>query len=101
MLRETTSRGHLWARRRGALFSLVPLVWESNPKLCQPKTVCVLLLQDLLQSCARGGRRRMEDIGNCGVYLKKKTPEFGYKTRCLSSWCSEGTNKLKSGPIVS
>jgi hypothetical protein len=24
--------------------------------------VCVLLLQDLLQSCARGGRRRVEDM---------------------------------------
>jgi hypothetical protein len=23
---------------------------------------CVLLLQDLLQSCARGGRRRVEDM---------------------------------------
>jgi hypothetical protein len=27
-----------------------------------PKKVCVLLLQDLLQSCARGGRRRVEDM---------------------------------------
>jgi hypothetical protein len=26
------------------------------------KYVCVLLLQDLLQSCARGGRRRVEDM---------------------------------------
>jgi hypothetical protein len=25
-------------------------------------SVCVLLLQDLLQSCARGGRRRVEDM---------------------------------------
>jgi hypothetical protein len=24
--------------------------------------VCVLLLQDLLQSCSRGGRRRVEDM---------------------------------------
>ena len=24
--------------------------------------MCVLLLQDLLQSCARGGRRRVEDM---------------------------------------
>jgi hypothetical protein len=29
-----------------------------NSKWC----VCVLLLQDLLQSCARGGRRRVEDM---------------------------------------
>jgi len=29
-----------------------------NPNVC----VCVLLLQDLLQSCARGGRRRVEDM---------------------------------------
>ncbi len=28
---------------------------------CAPG-VCVLLLQDLLQSCARGGRRRVEDM---------------------------------------
>jgi hypothetical protein len=28
----------------------------------RPKFVCVLLLQDLLQSCARGGRRRVEDM---------------------------------------
>ena len=27
-----------------------------------PQRVCVLLLQDLLQSCARGGRRRVEDM---------------------------------------
>jgi hypothetical protein len=26
------------------------------------KTVCVLLLQDLLQNCSRGGRRRVEDM---------------------------------------
>ena len=26
------------------------------------RSVCVLLLQDLLQSCARGGRRRVEDM---------------------------------------
>ena len=26
------------------------------------KIVCVLLLQDLLQSCSRGGRRRVEDM---------------------------------------
>jgi hypothetical protein len=26
------------------------------------KRVCVLLLQDLLQSCSRGGRRRVEDM---------------------------------------
>ncbi len=33
--------------------------------------VCVLLLQDLLQSCARGGRRRVEDM--CyGVYNTEK-----------------------------
>jgi hypothetical protein len=25
-------------------------------------SVCVLLLQDLLQSCSRGGRRRVEDM---------------------------------------
>jgi hypothetical protein len=30
-----------------------------NSRLCY---VCVLLLQDLLQSCARGGRRRVEDM---------------------------------------
>jgi hypothetical protein len=42
----------------GALFSLVPLVWESNPKL---QGVC-LLLQYLIQSCARGGRRTVEDM---------------------------------------
>ena len=28
----------------------------------QPLCVCVFLLQDLLQSCARGGRRRVEDM---------------------------------------
>jgi hypothetical protein len=27
-----------------------------------PNSVSVLLLQDLLQSCARGGRRRVEDM---------------------------------------
>jgi hypothetical protein len=26
------------------------------------RCVCVLLLQDLLQSCSRGGRRRVEDM---------------------------------------
>ena len=59
----------------GALFSLVPLVWESNPKLqsgwCksnhQPiggynNQGCCLLLQYLIQSCARGGRRIVEDM---------------------------------------
>ena len=30
--------------------------------LLQDPCVCVLLLQDLLQSCARGGRRRVEDM---------------------------------------
>ncbi len=29
---------------------------------CRIQSVCVLLLQDLLQSCARGGRRRVEDM---------------------------------------
>ena len=35
-----------------------------SPGLRRPKfrIVCVLLLQDLLQSCARGGRRRVEDM---------------------------------------
>ena len=31
-------------------------------KLFAYTCVCVLLLQDLLQSCARGGRRRVEDM---------------------------------------
>ena len=64
----------------GALFSLVPLVWESKTPgwlvQAQPPAqrgsgahpVCVyycsvcLFLQYLLQSCARGGRRRVEDM---------------------------------------
>ena len=37
-------------RRSGSSFP-----WQSLP-------VCVLLLQDLLHSCARGGRRRVEDM---------------------------------------
>jgi hypothetical protein len=44
VLRETTSRG------------LCGLVCPSRT------SVCVLLLQDLLQSCSRGGRRRVEDM---------------------------------------
>jgi hypothetical protein len=31
------------------------------PRL-SPYLVCVLLLQDLLQNCSRGGRRRVEDM---------------------------------------
>jgi hypothetical protein len=34
---------------------------EDGPSRSWP-TECVLLLQDLLQSCARGGRRRVEDM---------------------------------------
>ena len=30
--------------------------------LARIRRVCVLLLQDLLQSCSRGGRRRVEDM---------------------------------------
>jgi len=47
----------------GALFSLVPLVWESNPKLQGGVCVCVcLLLQDLAQSCLRGEEGILEDM---------------------------------------
>jgi hypothetical protein len=85
VLRQTTSRGQCGPvcpsrtgtreepgtlTQGGALFSLVPLVWESNPKLqggwCKgiwsdvcPGCVC-LLLQYLIQSCAREGRRIVE-----------------------------------------
>jgi hypothetical protein len=49
VLRETTSRG------------LCGLVCPSRTSE-RGGEVCVLLLQDLLQSCARGGRRRVEDM---------------------------------------
>ncbi len=45
MLRETTSRGQSG---------------RSDPAGCS--SVCVLLLQDLLQRWSRGGRRRVEDM---------------------------------------
>jgi hypothetical protein len=34
---------------------------DDEPRPVLVWTVCVLLLQDLLQSCSRGGRRRVED----------------------------------------
>ena len=40
--------------------------WAPDPPMVGIRSpigrVCVLLLQDLLQSCARGGRRRVEDM---------------------------------------
>ena len=39
-----------------------PSVVETNVSQSAGSKVCVLLLQDLLQSCARGGRRRVEDM---------------------------------------
>ena len=39
-----------------------PVLPQASRKLPQYQIVCVLLLQDLLQSCARGGRRRVEDM---------------------------------------
>jgi hypothetical protein len=41
----------------GVFITAVPIT-----KLFARVCVCVLLLQDLLQSCARGGRRRVEDM---------------------------------------
>jgi hypothetical protein len=38
------------------------MCYERRVSVGDLKTVCVLLLQDLLQSCARGGRRRVEDM---------------------------------------
>ncbi len=45
--------GRLWERRRGA---------EGECMFCDDSVFMCLLLQDLLQSCSRGGRRRVEDI---------------------------------------
>ena len=52
MLRETTSQGRC------------ELVGPSRmaAEIAVGLRVCVLLLQDLLQSCVRGGRRRVEDM---------------------------------------
>ncbi len=36
--------------------------YKAVREICTQARVCVLLLQDLLQSCARGGRRRVEDM---------------------------------------
>jgi hypothetical protein len=35
---------------------------EESGAIGMPNCVCVLLLQDLLQICSRGGRRRVEDM---------------------------------------
>jgi len=47
-----------------AAFSLAPSFFGivDLPAPVEKTMVCVLLLQDLLQSCSRGGRRRVEDI---------------------------------------
>ena len=39
-----------------------PVCWSSIVLCVFYYCVCVLLLQDLLQSCSRGGRRRVEDM---------------------------------------
>ena len=43
---------------------------QGPPCVKVPGCVCVLLLQDLLQSCARGGRRRVEDM----CYERRRVP---------------------------
>jgi hypothetical protein len=43
----------------GTLIQGAPVVYVCAMRYV---AVCVLLLQDLLQSCARGGRRRVEDM---------------------------------------
>ena len=58
------------SRVAGARPNHQPIGWDrtQNSRVAgvrpnhQPMRVCVLLLQDLLQSCARGGRRRVEDM---------------------------------------
>ena len=49
--------GHLWIPD----FGRHPWVPAEKKVTVGPRSVCVLLLQDLLQSCARGGRRRVKE----------------------------------------
>jgi hypothetical protein len=58
-LPPSTGVGFLQPDVRCRLCGGVPVGVGGLGILC---TVCVLLLQDLLQSCARGGRRRVEDM---------------------------------------
>ena len=59
--------------------------------------MCVLLLQDLLQSCARGGRRRVEDM--CYEMGPVRNPVLEHRVRLFSLvplvW--ESNPKLQGG----
>ena len=68
VLRETTSRGLCGlvcpsrTSERGGEGECLKEGEGGEEESAREVHVCVLLLQDLLQSCARGGRRRVEDM---------------------------------------
>jgi hypothetical protein len=76
--------------------SLATMVCKSPRTRSQSKStnvvregVCVLLLQDLLQSCARGGRRRVEDMCYERRRAEACVDESAHHARKVSLKCAE------------